>query len=107
MRQSQILPDKALKAEERFKFSVPAVSTETKKLTFADVKQRIGDHLRNVLDAKEFTITSAKLEDSEWKVNVEIVPKSEPSNMPLSASFSIDAFTGEVKLFKRGYSWRF
>jgi len=78
-----------------------------KKLNFADVKQRIGEHLLSVLDVKEFTITSAKLEEADWKVNVEFVPKSEPSDMPVSASFIIDAFTGEVKLFKRGYTWRF
>jgi hypothetical protein len=44
---------------------VPVVSTETKKLTFADVKQRIGDHLKTVLDVSEFTMTSAKLEENE------------------------------------------
>lgn len=104
---SKIPPAKAFNASEPLSSNVPSASTETKKLTFADVKQRIGDHLKNVLDVSESTITSAKLEENEWKVNVEFVPKSEPSDMPVSASFIIDAFTGEVKLFKRGYTWRF
>jgi len=82
---------------------------ETVKLSFAEVKRKIGEHLKTALDVEEFSITFAKQENDLWKVNVEFREKG-PAGLvewPTTALFSIDATTGEVKDFKKGYSWRF
>jgi dsDNA-specific endonuclease/ATPase MutS2 len=82
---------------------------ETEKLSFADVKKRIGEHLKTALDIEKFSMTFAKQENDLWKVNVEFTEKG-PAGLvewPTTALFSIDATTGEVKQFKKGYLWRF
>lgn len=77
------------------------------KLSFAEVKQRIAEHLKTALGVEEFDITFAKLELDTWKVNVEFTEKIDYNEFPKSALFSLDATTGEVKEFKKDYSWRF
>ena len=80
---------------------------ETKKLNFADVKQKIGEHLRTALGVEEFSITFAKQEEDIWKVNVEFKEIIGFLEWPTTALFSIDAMTGEVKEYKKGYTWSF
>jgi thiamine monophosphate kinase len=78
-----------------------------KKLSFADVKKRTGEHLKTALNIEEFSITFARQEDNMWKVNVEFKEKIGTVEFPTTALFTIDAATGEIKEFKKGYSWRF
>lgn len=78
----------------------------TKKLSFADVKKKIGEHLKTAINTEEFTIIFAKQEEEVWKVNVEFKERPE-SIFPTIAMFMIDATTGEVKHFERDRVWRF
>ncbi|MBU4374206.1 MAG: hypothetical protein KJ714_07170 [Euryarchaeota archaeon] len=80
---------------------------ETEKLSFADVKKRVGEHLKTALNIEDFSITFAKQEADMWKVNVEFKEKFGDIEFPTTALFSIDVTTGEVKEFKKGYSWKF
>jgi hypothetical protein len=71
-------------------------------LSFGDVKKRLAEHLRTAVGADEFDIASAKLEEVQniWRIDVEFKkPKAMFSD---TASFIIDATTGEVKEFRRG-----
>ena len=72
-------------------------------LTFAEIKSRVATHLKVAVDADEFDIKSAKLEELQgfWKIDVEFKkPKAQFSE---TALLIIDARTGEVKEFRRGY----
>lgn len=80
---------------------------ETKKLTFADVKKRIGEHLKTALGIEEFEITFAKQTDNEWRVNVEWNEKIGKIEWSRTAAFKLDAETGEVMEFQKGSYWRF
>lgn len=77
------------------------------KLKFADVKKVIGENLKTALDIVEFSITYAKLEEDVWKVNVEFKEKIGGIDFPISALFTIDSITGEVKEFGKGRRWGF
>jgi len=79
----------------------------TEKLSFADVKKKIGEHLKTALDIEEFTITFAKQEGDAWKVNVEFKEKVGTVEWSTTALFRMDAITGEVKEFEKGRFWRF
>lgn len=60
-------------------------------------------HLKTAVDADDFDIKSAKLEELQgvWKVDVEFrKPKAMFSE---TALLMVDAITGEVKEFRRGY----
>ena len=60
-------------------------------------------HLKTAVDADDFDIKSAKLEELQgvWKVDVEFrKPKAMFSE---TALLMVDAMTGEVKEFRRGY----
>lgn len=76
-------------------------------LSFAVIKQKIAFHLKTALDLEDFKITYAKLEGDIWKVNIEYDEKIGGVDFPRSGLFSLDAITGEVKEFKRDYTWRF
>jgi len=72
-------------------------------LSFAEIKSRVAAHLKTAVDADDFEIKSAKLEELQglWKVDVEFrKPKAMFSE---TALLMIDATTGEVKEFRRGY----
>jgi len=73
------------------------------KLSFAEMKIRIKEHLQMALDIEEFSIDFAKQEGDVWKVNVEFRERTGAIEMPTTALFIIDAMTGEVKEFKKGY----
>lgn len=77
------------------------------KLSFSDVKKRVGEHLKTALNVDEFTITFAKQEENVWKVNVEFKEKVGVMVWTTTALFKIDATTGEVKEFEKGRYWRF
>jgi len=77
------------------------------KLNFADVKKRIGEHLKTALNVQEFSITFAKQEENVWKVNVEFKEKGGSREWTTTALFSIDATTGEVIAFEKGRYWAF
>ncbi len=72
-------------------------------LSFAEVKSRVAAHLKTAVDADDFDIRSAKLDELQglWKVDVEFrKPKAMFSE---TALLMIDATTGAVKEFRRGY----
>ena len=65
------------------------------------MRNRIKEHLQMALNIQDFSINFAKL-DGE-KVNVEFKEKTGAIDMPTTALFILDAMTGEVKEFKKGY----
>ncbi len=72
-------------------------------LSFGAIKAKVAEHLKTAVDADEFDIKSAKLEELQgfWKIDVEFKkPKAEFSE---TALLIIDSTTGEVKEFRRGY----
>ncbi len=73
------------------------------KLNFVDAKKRIGEHLRMTMNIEDFSISYARQEGDVWKVNVEFKEKTGHIEMPTTALFILDAMTGEVKEFKKGY----
>lgn len=79
----------------------------TEKLSFADVKKRVGEHLKTALNIEEFLITFAKQVEEVWKVNIEFTEKVGLIELPTTALFIIDATTGEVKEFQKGRYWKF
>jgi hypothetical protein len=73
------------------------------KLSFAEMKKRIKEHLQTALNIEDFSINFAKQEGDVWKVNVEFKEKTGPIELPTTALFILDAMTGELKEFKKGY----
>lgn len=80
---------------------------KAEKLSFSEVKTKIGEHLKIALNIEEFAITFAKQEDQLWRVNVEFKEKLGAVERDTTAFFSIDATTGEVIEFEKGRFWRF
>jgi phage FluMu protein Com len=76
-------------------------------LSFAEIKKKIAFHLKTALVVEDFKITYAKLVGDIWNVNIEYYEKISGVDFPKSALFTLDAITGEVKEFKRDYTWRF
>ncbi len=72
-------------------------------LSFAEIKSRVAAHLKTAVDADDFEIKSAKLEELQgvWKVDVEF--RKPKAMFPETALLMIDATTGEVREFRRGY----
>jgi len=52
---------------------------------------------------KILQLTSPNKRGDVWKVNVEFKEKTGEIDMPTTALFILDAMTGEVKEFKKGY----
>lgn len=77
---------------------------ETKKLSLAEVKKIIGEHLIVTDYSGSFFIVYAKQKKDVWDVNIELEIDNE---MKESALFSIDVITGEIKKFMKGYMWKF
>ncbi len=77
------------------------------KLSFAEMKKRIKEHLQMTLNLEDFSINSAKQEGDVWKINVEFKEKTGAIELPTTALFIIDAMTGEVMEFKKGYASTF
>jgi len=83
--------------------------SENKNLSFGDIKEKVKEHLKTALGIEEFSITFAKLEKDTltkperevWKINVEF----KEGDWDRTALFKIDAKTGEVLEFKKGYLW--
>ncbi len=72
-------------------------------LSFEKIKVRVAELLKTAVDADEFEIKSAKLEELQgfWKVDVEF--KKPKAMFSETALLIIDSTTGEVKEFRRGY----
>lgn len=71
-------------------------------LSFADAKKRVAEQLKAAVDAEDFDVTSAKLEEVKgiWSFDVEY---KKPRAMFSETAFLIlDATTGEVKEFRKG-----
>ncbi len=77
------------------------------KLSFAEMKKKIREHLQMALNIEDFAINFAKQEGDVWKVNVEFKEKTGAIELPTTALFIIDAMTGEIKEFKKGYTSTF
>ncbi|MCX9025614.1 MAG: hypothetical protein OIN85_05900 [Candidatus Methanoperedens sp.] len=73
------------------------------KLSFAEMKNKIKEHLQMSLNIEAFSINNAKQDGDVWKVNVEFKEKTDAIEMPTTALFILDAMTGEVKEYKKGY----
>ena len=72
-------------------------------LSFAEVKTRTAELLKTAVGAEEFDIKSAKLEETQgvWTVDAEF--KKPQAMFSETALLILDARTGEVKEFRRGY----
>ncbi len=72
-------------------------------LSFEKIKVRVAELLKTAVDADEFDIKSAKLEELQgfWKVDVEF--KKPKATFSETALLILDATTGDVKEFRRGY----
>lgn len=79
---------------------------EMERLNFADAKEKIGDHLKTALGIEEFEITFAKQDDFR-RVNIGFDERIDTVELSTIALFVIDAMTGGVREFRKGYSWRF
>ncbi len=79
----------------------------TEKLSFAEMKKKIREHLQMALNIEDFAINFAKQEEDVWKVNVEFKERTGHIELPTTALFILDAMTGEVKEFKKGYTSTF
>lgn len=73
------------------------------KLSFADMKKRIREHLKMAINVEEFSINSAKQEGDFWKVNIEFKEKTGAIETPTTAMLILDSTLGEVKEFRKGY----
>ena len=81
-------------------------------MTLADVRKKIGEHLKTTLDIEDFSIGFAKqekdiLDKDVWRVSIEFIEMVGNEEWPTSAAFTIDAITGEVKQYMKGRAWRF
>lgn len=82
-------------------------------MTLADVRKKIGEHLKTALGIEDFSIDFAKQEkdifdDKDiWRVNVGFKDMLGKLEITTSVAFTIDAITGEVKEFVKGRAWRF
>jgi hypothetical protein len=79
----------------------------SEKLSFADLKKSIREHLKMALNIEDFSISYAKQDGDIWKVIAEFKEKTGAIEMPTTALFIIDVTTGEVKEFKKGYTSTF
>lgn len=72
-------------------------------LSFGDVRTRVAELLKTAIGANEFDIKSAKLEELQglWKVDIEF--KKPNAMFSETALVIMDAETGEVKEFRKGY----
>lgn len=72
-------------------------------LSFEEVRTRAAELLKTAVGADEFDIKSAKLEQLQglWKVDIEF--KKPKAMFSETALLIIDAETGEVKEFRKGY----
>jgi len=85
-------------------------------LTFADVKEKIKEHVKIALNISEFEITFAKRENDAthgnvmtgaevWKVNIEYMKPDQA--IATSALFTINAKNGDVLEFNKDMKWKF
>ena len=83
--------------------SKPTDRIKLPALTLAEIKSRVAAHLKVAVDADDFDIRSAKLEELQglWKIDVEF--KKPKAMFSETALLVVDARTGEVKEFRRGY----
>ncbi len=72
-------------------------------LSFAEIRSKVAQHLRTAVDAEEFEMKSAKLDELQgvWKVDVEF--KKPKAMFSETALLMVDATTGEIREFRRGY----
>lgn len=78
---------------------------EKEKLSFADVKNVIGQHLSTALGVRDFSITFAKLEGNFWRVNVEYNEPNLIITWHQSALLKIDASSGDIVEFEKGKAY--
>ncbi len=83
------------------------VNMKIEKLSFVEMKKKIREHLQMALNIEDFAINFAKQEGDVWKVNVEFKEKTGAIELPTTALFIIDAMTGEIREFKKGYTSTF
>jgi len=81
------------------------LKNDNERLSFADLRITIAEHLKTALGIEEFEITFARYEEelNTWRVNIEF----KEEEFDRTALFNIDAKSGAVLEFKKGYVWRF
>ena len=78
-----------------------------KKLTFSEIKQKIGEHLKTAQNVDEFTISFAIQEEDQWRVSINYTKTLGTIEWPKTATLRIDPISGEIKEFKEGFSYVF
>lgn len=71
-------------------------------LGFDDLKKRIAEHVKIAVNAEDFDITLAKLEEVKGVWTVEVEYKKPKAQFTESAFIVVDATTGDVREFRRG-----
>lgn len=85
--------------------SVPQMGT--KQLSLLEAKQKAAEYLRRSAEITDFSLHYAELEGGLWKVDVEFTEEVEGQKLVSSALLALDARTGKVVQYKKGYRWRF
>jgi len=78
-----------------------------KNLTFSEIKQRIGEHLKTAQNVDQFTISFAVQEEDQWRVSINYYIKLGGVEWPKTATLRIDLKSGEIKEFKEGFAYVF
>lgn len=78
-----------------------------RRLSFEEMKIKVSEHMRRFFGVEEFNITFAREDVDLWMVNIEYREKDGAIELPATALLSIDARTGEIREFRKGYSWGF
>lgn len=80
---------------------------KSERLSFEDIKQKVAKHLKTAIGIEEFLITFAKQENDIWRINVEYKEKIASIDWSQTASLEIDAISGQIKQFKKGFVWNY
>jgi len=78
--------------------------SEKDTITFEEVRKKIEAHMKIAMKIEDFDITFAKLEADEWRVNIEW--KKENETFSNTIAVTLDAKTGELKVFQKDKFWR-
>lgn len=71
-------------------------------MSFADAKKRVAEQLKAAVDADDFDVTSAKLEEMKGTWSFDVEYKKPRAMFSETAFLILDATTGEVKEFRKG-----
>jgi hypothetical protein len=69
-------------------------------------RDKVSRYLQDIIGTSAASVSSAKLVGTDWYVNVLFTPPGGNPSFPESGLFVLDANTGVVKEFRKGYVYR-